>query len=115
MNDLNIEIGQRLRQVREIFHEGAKLSADQFAFLLDETGDRIRNYELGRATISVRLLHKLYSKGINPTYIITGEGDVFVNNEIGKSRRDAIKENYEKGKLETDNHIILVAAGRLSE
>lgn len=113
MSDLNLEIGNRLREIRDIFHEGVKLSADQFAFVLDETGDKVRNYELGRAAVSIRMLHKLYEKGINPTYIITGEGDIFADNEAGKERRAAIKLNYEKGKLEQDNQIILVAAGKL--
>lgn len=113
MIDLNLEIGNRLREIRDIFHEGAKLSAEQFAFVLDETGDRIRNYEIGRASVNVRVLHKLYEKGINPTYLITGEGDIFADNEAGRLRRETIKLNYEKGKLEDNNHIILVAAGRL--
>lgn len=113
MNELNIEVGNRLREVRDIFHEGMKLSADQFAFLLDETGDKIRNYELGRAAVSIKVLRKLYDKGINPTYIVTGEGDIFADNRAGDERREAIRKNLEKGKLEAEKRIILVAAGRL--
>jgi hypothetical protein len=113
MENINQEIGNRLREIRDIFHEGVKLSADQFAFILDETGDKIRNYELGRAAISVRLLRKLYEKGINPTYVITGEGDIFADNTAGDKRRETIKQNYEKGKLESKNKIILAAAGML--
>lgn len=113
MENINQEIGSRLREIRDIFHEGVKLSADQFAFILDETGDKIRNYELGRAAVSVRLLRKLHEKGINPTYIITGEGDIFADNKAGEKRRETIKQNYEKGKLESENKIILAAAGIL--
>lgn len=115
MTELNIEAGKRLRKVRDVFHDGVKLSADQFAFILDETGDRIRNYELGRASISIRLLLSLYKRGINPTYIITGEGDIFADNKAGKDRKEAIRINYEKGKLESDNRIILAAAGKLHD
>src|SRR5690606_18123630 len=115
MEPNNKKVGIRLREIREIFHDGVKLTADQFAFLLDETGDKIRNYETGRATISIRLLISLYKQGINPTYLITGEGNIFADNEAGKNRQNAIRLNYEKGKLEDDNKIILAAAGKLYE
>jgi len=83
MNDFNITVGKRLRIVRNIFNEGGKLTADQFAFLMGETRDRITNYELGRAALPVRLLYELYNRGINPVYIITGEGSVFTETKEG--------------------------------
>ena len=115
MENINQEIGNRLREIRDIFHEGVKLSADQFAFILDETGDKIRNYELGRAAVSVRLLRKLHEKGINPTYLITGEGEIFAENRAGKKRKEIIKQNIEKGKLEANNKIILAVAGGIDD
>ena len=113
MENVNQEIGNRLREIRDIFHEGVKLSADQFAFILDETGDKIRSYELGSAAVSVRLVLKFHEKGIRSTYIITGEGDIFADNKAGEKRRETIKKNFEKGKLESNNKIILAAAGIL--
>lgn len=83
MSNLNIEIGERLRQIRHLANEGGKLSAKQFAFLLDETADKILNYESGRAGVSLSLLIKLYLRGFNPVYLLTGEGSYFADNEQG--------------------------------
>lgn len=83
MNDYNIEVGKRLRIVRNIFNEGGKLTADQFAFLMGETRDKITNYELGRAAVPLRVLLELYKRGINPVYIISGEGSVFTETPTG--------------------------------
>jgi transcriptional regulator with XRE-family HTH domain len=85
MDNLIRESGNRLREVRHIFNEGDKLSAKQFAYLLDETQDRILNYENGRAAISLQLLANLYHRGVNPVYILTGEGEIFAENEAGKA------------------------------
>ena len=115
MENLNKEIGKRLRGVRDIFHEGVKLTADQLAFMLDETGDRIRNYEIGRAAIQARTLVKLYQYGINPTYLLTGEGEIFADNRAGKERKRKLINNFDKGKLDEGNNIIRAAAGRLDE
>ena len=82
--DINILIGRRLREVREIFNEGGKISTTQFAYLLSETRDRISNYENGRSAVPIKLLYELYLRGINPNYIITGEGEVFADNDAGK-------------------------------
>lgn len=83
MEELNRTIGKRLREVREIFNEGGKLSARQFAYLVDETTDKILNYETGRAAISIQLLINLYHRGFNPVYILTGEGSMFAANSEG--------------------------------
>lgn len=76
-------IGKRMKFIRYIINEGGKLSVEQLAFLLGETGDRLRNYELGRAALPNRLLQVLYERGFNITYIITGEGELFASNEAG--------------------------------
>ncbi len=83
MEELNKDIGRRLREIRFIANEGSKLSARQFAFLLGETSDKILNYENGRASVSVSLLINLYRRGFNPIYILTGEGNIFADNEEG--------------------------------
>ena len=96
MEVLQKEVGQRLREVREIFYEGNKLSARLFANTLGETKDNIANYENGKANIPNRLLIALYYKGFNPVYILTGEGSVFADNERGK---ELFKMNGKKNKL----------------
>ncbi len=84
-------MGKRLREVREIFNEGGKVSTTQFAYVLSETRDRISNYENGRSAIPVKLLYELYNRGINPTYIITGDGEIFANNEAGNIFKEKIR------------------------
>ncbi|OGU14254.1 MAG: hypothetical protein A2X61_16700 [Ignavibacteria bacterium GWB2_35_12] len=84
MADLQKKIGNRLKEVRNIFFEGGKLSARQFALAVNETKDNIANYENGRANAPNRLLVTLYNKGINPTYILTGDGSIYAANEAGK-------------------------------
>lgn len=83
MENYNLEIGKRLKNIRMIFNEGAKLSSEQFAYLLGETGDKIRNFELGRSALPVRVLYNLYLRGINPVYVISGDGSMFADNEAG--------------------------------
>ena len=91
MDNLIRDAGNRLREVRHIFNEGDKLSAKQFAYLLDETQDRILNYENGRAAISLQLLVNLYYRGINPVYILTGDGEIFAENDAGKALKSKIR------------------------
>ena len=112
-NDFNIQIGKRLREIREIFNFGVKLSAEQFAYIVDETGDKIRNYELGRANIPIRLVYKLYKHGIEPKYLLCGEGEIFAENEEGKRLRSIIEENIKKKKANLENKIIKVSAGKI--
>ncbi len=122
--DLNIDIGKRLRLIRHFFNEGRKLSAEQFGHLLGESRDNIMNYESGRAGVPVRVLFELFTRGINPIFIIAGEGDVFTANEAGTSFKERLqKRNFEFGevtpiniKVERDDtrfRIGKVAAGEL--
>ncbi len=120
MSGTNAEIGQRLKEVRYIFNEGGKLSAEQFAYLLEETGDRIRNYEFGKAGIPVRLLYNLYHRGFNPIYIITGEGSIFAPNSQGEELENNIQNrraviNNMKLVKQNSNKLDKVAAGKLDD
>ncbi|MGA2296025.1 MAG: hypothetical protein ABSG15_00570 [FCB group bacterium] len=100
MEDMQKEVGQRLREVRDIFYEGNKLSARLFANTLGETKDNIVNYENGKANIPNRLLIALYYKGFNPIYILTGEGSIFADNERGRELFKIIeKKNKLKGNV----------------
>lgn len=96
MKNLNKEIGERIRFVRSIFNEGAKLSASQFAHLLGETMHKILNYELGRAQVPPSFLVALYRKGINPIFILTGEGGVFAPNKYGFELKQKLGEHLKK-------------------
>lgn len=123
MDELNQAIGKRLRLVRYIFNEGGKLSAQQFAFLLNETRDKIISYELGRSSIPVRMLIELYKRGINIIWLLTGEGEIFAKNEAGRRFKHSIKldanadiENLVK--IDDGNYnfpILKVAAGKIAK
>jgi transcriptional regulator with XRE-family HTH domain len=109
MENLNKQIGKRLREIRNIANEGTKLSARQFAHLLNETTDKILNYENGRAAVSVQLLINLYNRGFNPVYILTGEGSKFADNDAGITLKNKLSEMDDTRKpheLNTDNNSI---------
>lgn len=91
------QCGERLKKIRFIFNEGGKLSADQFAFLLGESRDKIANYELGRAGLPIRVLLELYKRGINPVYLISGDGSLFADNPEGINLRNRISQKVQSG------------------
>lgn len=110
MSDINIESGKRLRFIREIMNEGGKLSADQFAFIFDESKDKIINYELGRTQIPIKLLNDLYSRGFNPNFIITGNENVFLDTEQGRDLQDIFKRKINSGIISTFDRAKMIAA-----
>ena len=83
MQNLHREIGKRLKYIRSIFFNGEKISVRLFASALGETKDNIANYENGRAGIPARLFLELYKQGYNPTYIISGDGEIYADNVRG--------------------------------
>lgn len=89
---IQIEIGNRLREIREKYLIGIKLTIPQFAELVGELKHNITAYESGRANIPNRLLVTLYHKGINPVYVLTSEGNVYANNSAGRSLEQNRKE-----------------------
>ena len=95
-------VGKRLSEVRKIFNEGGEIPITQFAFLLSESRDKLSNYENGRSAIPIKLLHELYIRGINPIYILSGEGEVFADNNAGEIFRAQIKKRIESE--ETNKH-----------
>lgn len=112
MSDVKSLIGQRLKEIRNIFLEGDKVSARQFANALGENKDSIVNYETGRANIPNRLLLRLYERGFNPVYILSGEGSVFSDNEQGRILKDTIESKHKKSS--TINNIREIDYSRLS-
>ncbi|MGE5478995.1 MAG: hypothetical protein ACM3U1_01050 [Chloroflexota bacterium] len=119
-DNFNKLVGLRLREARMIFNEGARLSAEQFAYLLSETRDRITNYELGRSALPVRIVYELYRRGISPVYLVSGEGEIFAKNAAGKalktkiSARTAKVVSFAEADAEPGNEFpaIKVSAGR---
>ncbi|MGQ9819249.1 MAG: hypothetical protein ACUVQ1_04905 [Candidatus Kapaibacteriales bacterium] len=85
------EIGNRLRFIRNIYHEGSRLSSNQFAHLFNESLHRILSYEQGRSNIPVYLIYQLYYRGINPIFLITGEHSIFAPNKAGYELYERIK------------------------
>lgn len=85
------EIGSRLRFIRNIYHEGTRLSSKQFAHLFNESLHRILSYEQGRSNVPVYLIYQLYYRGINPIFLITGEDSLFAPNKAGKELNAKIK------------------------
>lgn len=90
MEDLKTQSGERLKQIRKIFNEGYKLTINQFAQLVGETKDRMANYESGRSSLPNHLLINLYKRGVNPVYILTGEGSIFADTPAGKELKKKI-------------------------
>lgn len=90
MNNLQTEIGKRLQEVRNIYNSGYKAGIEQFAAELGENKFNISNYEHGKANVPPRIFVALFEKGFNPVYILTGSGDIFADNENGRTRRNNI-------------------------
>jgi hypothetical protein len=83
-------IGKRVKLIRNIINEGGRLSVEQFSYLLGETGDKLRNYELGRAAVPNRVLQTLYARGFSITFIVTGEGEVFNGSPAGQRLKKVV-------------------------
>lgn len=127
MDEYNKIVGERLLHIRSIFNEGTKLSANQFAHLLGTTRDKITNYENGRSAVPLSLLYSLYLRGINPIYIISGEGSIYADNNAGSILKSRI-ENTQINEIPKSNIFYLdddkylnknktykVAAGRIKK
>ena len=82
--ELNKNIGNRLKAVRHIYNEGMCLSVKQFAYLLDISTEKLLNYEKGRTALPIDVLLKLYNRGINPMFLITGENTIFTDTDAGQ-------------------------------
>lgn len=110
MENFAIESGQRLRNLREILNEGGKLSADQFAFIINESQDKIINYELGRSAIPIKLLLEIYKRGFNPNYIISGVGSIFLDDENGQKLKSVFEYKLQNSVLSMSERAKISAA-----
>lgn len=93
MEEINKAIGKRLQDVRRIYNNGYRCSAEQLAAEIGESVANIRNYECGKAGIPNRVLLALYHKGINPIYLLSGEGEVHAPNAAGAALGSRTIEN----------------------
>lgn len=93
MEEINKAIGKRLQEVRRIYNNGYRCSAEQLAGEIGESVANIRNYECGKAGIPNRVLLALYHKGINPIYLLSGEGEVHAPNAAGEALQSRTKDN----------------------
>lgn len=108
MTEQEVSIGQRLKAVRINHIAERKLSINEFANLVGENQFNISNYESGKANVPNRLLIKLYEKGINPTWILTGEEDVF--SAKSREKQDKLLSNFNASDL-----AILARAGDIMQ
>ncbi len=110
------EIGKRLQEVRNKYISSRKLSTLEFADLINESKFNISNYESGKANIPNRVLVELYKKGINPTWILTGEQSIYVNtiNSAEAEEKEFNIHKFENNNFfNTDDYEIIVRAGNL--
>lgn len=90
-------MGERLKAVREKYlMPGIKLSATQIAGILGSSNDKISNYERGISGIPNHILVGLYNSGINPVYLLTGEGDVYAANPEGRRLAEKFAEQQSR-------------------
>lgn len=75
---------------------GIKLSATQLAAILDSSNDKISNYERGISAVPNQILVGLYHAGINPVYLLTGEGDIYASNPEGRRLAEKFAEQQSK-------------------
>jgi hypothetical protein len=99
MKNIQVEISNRLKEVRTKYFEAFKLSTAQFSIELEESEFNLQNYESGKASIPNRLLIALYYKGINPIYILTGEGEIYADTPQGRARRERVAKSKTEGTL----------------
>ena len=88
---LNIQIGNRIKAIRNVYNEGIRLTVEQFSHLLDISNEQLLNYENGRSALPINILLELYSRGVNPMFVLTGEGDALGNNDAGDDLREKFK------------------------
>jgi len=74
LTDQNKEIGSRLRQIREHLGETQTVFAERLGLSRDD----IANYERGRCDIPTRVLAELDRLGFNMSWVVNGEGEMFV-------------------------------------
>ena len=92
-NEFNKIIGKRIKAIRSVYNEGVRLTVKQFAHLLGISKNQLLNFESGRTALPINILFELYNRGISIVFIVAGDGDVFANNNCGKSLKQKLLNN----------------------
>jgi len=75
---LKFAVSQRLKTIRL----KTKLSVEKFAVEIDLADSTYHNYEIGKSDTPATVLTKIVDKfNVNPYYLLSGEGNVFLNEE----------------------------------
>ena len=77
MNNLDIDIGNRLRQIRE----SKRLNQKDFGCLLNVIPQTYSKYEKGERGVTDEIKIQLYKMGISLSWLLTGEGDMFISDK----------------------------------
>ncbi len=89
MNELNIEVGNRLREIRK----GLKLTQEKFSEQLDYSTNNYGQIERGERGISLEKLRLLYDKfDVDLLYLLTGDKShqVKINQLISDCPKDKL-------------------------
>lgn len=88
-----IEIGQRIKKVRKELG----LTQEEFANKLGLHRNTIKKYENGESIPSTKFLKLLeYEFGINPRWILKGEGEMFLPSNYEKRKEELYKIGFPK-------------------
>lgn len=109
------EVGKRLKAVSQLFGGVAKLGE-----LIGISKSQMSNYTTGYYGIDMTNLKKIGSVGINLNWLLTGEGEMLVNQEFDSEAYDRIEDfqsqvvelNKKLGKFLGSKYIGRAAAGR---
>jgi transcriptional regulator with XRE-family HTH domain len=104
MENIQEEIGARLKEIRNKYADKRKLSAAEFGELLGESKYNIGNYERGIASVPNRTLLALLNLGFNVNWLISGRGEPILS---GGAKYPAVAEERLTYKAKVDiNHEI---------
>ncbi len=101
-NFLAKDIGERIKEIRKTLG----LSQEQFSQKLGTSRRSVSKYETGDNALPDQVKLKLYDLGVNPTWLLSGEGSIFVEAKENKSKvleslRLQIKDIEKKPKTES--------------
>ncbi|OGH96425.1 MAG: hypothetical protein A2039_05345 [Candidatus Melainabacteria bacterium GWA2_34_9] len=90
--NLKIQIGNNIKAIREEL----KLTQEAFAVKIDSSGRMIREYEHNKFPVSsetIGLMIEVYR--VNPVFLFTGIGNMFLDKEIKETYLEELKNKYQ--------------------
>lgn len=85
-------IGERLFKVIK----AKKISVQEFAKLVDSTVFKLYNYKKGASEMPLEVLTNLGNIGINKDYILTGEGEMFIEGYVEQKKENPLLNDLQK-------------------